>query len=181
MAVTVEGVAEPAVRTVATALAVALLAVGCGDAAPPVDDPAVGQVEIATEVDEALLAPLEAFGPCPEPPQATAEVADVPGLRLPEGARVTAASTDGPLSTVEGWIPLTPIGVRADFVTSDDFDVEYSVLNVEDEVFESETLLTDGDHRLFIKAQAICRTESIFVAQIIPEDGSEPAPLGQGG
>lgn len=143
-----------------------------------VPDPAVA---IATEVSSELLAPLEAFGPCPDAPLAEADADEVPGPALPPGTVVTVLRVDGPLTHVEGWVPLTPIGVRAHYVTGDGFDVEYSVLNVEDEVFESETLMTDGRSRMFLKAQAVCRTASAFVAQVIPEDGSAPAPLGQQG
>lgn len=157
----------PASRPLVGALLL-VLAVGCGGGSPSTTAAAAVDatepVAIATEISAELLAPLEGLGPCGDPP--TPIDADVPGLVLPTGAEVTRVSEQGPVTQVEGWVPLTPIGVRADFVTRDDVEV----LTVEDEVWESETLLSTGTHRTFVKAQGICRTESVFVALVSAED-----------
>lgn len=157
---------------VVAAVAAALLS-ACGGSSPPTATP-TGPA-IATEISSELLAPLEGLGPCVPRPADSQATADVVGLYLPEGAVIDRVSPQGPITQVEGWMPLTPIQIRAHYVTRDDVEV----LAVEDEVWESETLLTDGDHRLFVKASGICRTESVFVAIVSPEDGSAPEPLGQ--
>ena len=157
-------------------LVVVVAAAGCGNG--PTPSPSEPPIAIATDIDEALLAPLEGLGPCEaDPPEATAQPGDVQGLHLPPDARVTSVTENGPITQVEGWVPLTPIGIRADYARRGDLEV----LNVEDEIWESESLVSDGQHRLFVKAQGICRTESVFVALISPEDGSDPQTLGQGG
>lgn len=167
-------------RTVGLVLVLLATACGGGGDGDPVADGVEVPATFATDIASELLAPLEGLGECGEQPEAVAPVDSVEGLHLPDGARLTAVSQDGPLVQVEGWVPLTPIGVRADYVSAANLEV-LEIINVEDEIWESETLVTDGQHRLFVKAQGICRTESIFVALITAEDGSPPAPLGQDG
>lgn len=151
---------------VVVVLAVLAGACGGGDTAsvaPPLSTD-LPPMAIVTEISSELLQPLEGLGPCQgEPPQAVEH--DVDGLVLPEGARVTAVSPQGPVTQVEGWVEMTPVQIRADFVTRDDL----TVISVEDEVWESESLLSDGGHRTFVKAQGICRTQSIFVALVSEE------------
>ena len=161
-------------------LALVLLGAACGGTGDPVAEDPGGPATFATDIATELLAPLEGLGACGDQPEAVAPVDSVEGLHLPDGARLTSVSQDGPLVQVEGWVPLTPIGVRADYVSADNLEV-LEIINVEDEIWESETLVTDGQHRLFVKAQGICRTESIFVAIVTAEDGSAPQPLGQDG
>lgn len=149
-------------------LVMVLLVSGCGgggggDVALPVSTD-LPTMEIATEIAPELLQPLEGLGPCEnDPPEAVD--ADVEGLVLPEGARVTSVGPDGPVVQVEGWVPMTPVQVRAEMVTRDDL----TVISVEDEVWESESLVSADGHRTFLKAQAICRTQSIFVALVSAE------------
>lgn len=127
------------------------------------------------DVDPALLAPLRGLGPCDVNPNAI-ELGEVDGLVLPPGAVVTERTDDGPLTTVRGYVPLTPVQVRV--LYQRDPDVE--IVQVEDEIRESETLLDNGEHRLFVKAQAVCEQGSVFLAVVAPRaaDAPVPAPTG---
>jgi hypothetical protein len=126
-------------------------------------------------VDPVLLEPLEHLPPCTSPPPA-AETEPIEGLLLPDGAVVTSVTAADPLTTIEGYAPLTPIQLRVYYQRLDGVEV----LKAEDEVWESETLITDGKHRLFVKAQAACSEGSILVAVVAPEAAAEavPAPAG---
>lgn len=126
-------------------------------------------------IDPALLAPLTALGPCrvePPSPDPTA----VEGLVLPPAAIVSRVREDGALTSVEGYIPRTPVEVRAFYQEHPTLEV----VQIEDEVFESESLVSDGTNRLFVKAQAVCERGSVFVAFVAPEAGGAevPAPAG---
>lgn len=127
-------------------------------------------------MDPVLLEPLEHLPACSSPPPAAAEVASVTGLVLPDGAVITSVTDAGPLTTIEGWVPLTPIQLRVYYQRLDGIEV----LKAEDEVWESESLISDGAHRLFVKAQAQCSTGSLLVAVVAPEEaaGAVPAPAG---
>ncbi|HEX9765596.1 MAG TPA: hypothetical protein VGA36_02460, partial [Nitriliruptorales bacterium] len=58
---------------------------------------------------------------------------------------------------------------------------DLEIIQAEDEVFESEILVrTGGGQRVYVKAQAICESASVFVAIAAPEEeaGSVPTPAG---
>ena len=150
----------------------ALFLPGCGNATERVAP--ASPTELGS-VDPVLLEPLEQLPPCTSPPPA-AEHGEIEGLRLPDGAVVTRVTDAKPLTTIEGWVPMTPIQLRVYYQRLDGVDV----LKAEDEVWESETLITDGTHRLFVKAQAQCSEGSILVAVVAPESQAEavPAPAG---
>ena len=153
-----------------TCLFVAVAAlVGCSGGAAPPREPGV----IAPE----LLQPLTGLGPC-STPEATSvpQAADVAGLLLPDGAIAASVLVQEPLTNVQGYMTLTPIQVRAFYLDHDAVEVIVS----EDEVWESETLVSDGEHRLFVKAQAVCEQGSLFVAVVGTEAAAEfvPAPAG---
>ena len=122
-----------------------------------------------------LLQPLEHLPACATPPPA-AKTDPIEGLVLPEGAVITRVTDADPLTTIEGYAPLTPIQLRVYYQRLEDVDV----LKAEDEVWESESLITDGTHRLFVKAQAICSEGSLLVAVVAPESQASavPAPAG---
>jgi hypothetical protein len=126
-------------------------------------------------VDPVLLEPLENLPPC-TPAPAAADTGPIAGLVLPPRAVITRVSGTDPLTTVEGYVPMTPIQLRVYYQRLPDVDV----LKAEDEVWESETLVTDGVHRLFVKAQAVCAQGSLLVAVVAPESQAEavPAPAG---
>ena len=128
------------------------------------------------DIDPALLEPLTALGPCTVEPN-TIDDEPVEGALLPEGAVLTSQTTDGPLTQIKGYIPMTPVQIRVFYQEQD----QAEVLQVEDEVRESEVLLGDGAHRLFVKAQAICELGSVFLAVVAPEDAGAQVPVPAGG
>ena len=87
------------------------------------------------------------------------------GLVLPPDAIVTKVSPAGPLTNVQGYLPMTPVEARAFYQQHADL----KVLSVEDEVFESEVLFERDDRRVFVKSQAVCERGSVFVAVIAPD------------
>ncbi|CAN5168280.1 hypothetical protein BH23ACT9_BH23ACT9_26500 [soil metagenome] len=147
--------------TAALVLAVALQA--CAPAAPiDPNAPATG--------------PLTALAVCDPPPAAAPETAGVDTALLPEDVVITGVTPVGPLVNMTAAVPRTPVTIRLEYEARDDIDV----LVAEDEVFESELLVTDGRTRLYLKASAICQTGSVVVAVMAPEDSgaSLPAPAG---
>ncbi len=98
------------------------------------------------------------------------------GLVVPPGTILTEQSTDGPLTTVKGYVPMTPVQVRVWYQIQPDL----TIIQGEDEVREAEALLDNGEHRLFLKAQAICEEGSVFLAVVAPQVAGDavPAPAG---
>jgi hypothetical protein len=154
-------------RLVTAAAAVVLLA-ACGGGGQPVAGSTAPVDPLLTEAFNAL----PACGPTPAPAPDT----DAPGLHLPDEAIVTQIRDNGPLTQVTGYVALTPIEVRLYYEQATDVEV----IQVEDEGYESEVLVTDGQHRLFVKAQALCSRGSNFAGVIAPEDaaGGVPTPAG---
>ena len=113
--------------------------------------------------DSALLQPLITLGPCDETP-APRGPQSVEGLITPPGAVLTTVTTTGPVSTVHGYIPMTPVQVRVFYQQHRGL----RIVSVEDESIESEVLADRGRHRIFVKAQAVCELGSIFVAVMAP-------------
>lgn len=109
--------------------------------------------------------PLRGLGPCHDAP-AEGHDDDVEGLVLPPDAIVTKVSPAGPLTNVQGYLPLTPIEVRAFYQLHNDV----TIISVEDEVFESEVLFEAGDRRVFVKSQAVCERGSVFVGVVAPAE-----------
>lgn len=155
-------------------MAAALLG-GCSSA-PPAGAPAEASAARSPgDVDPALLEPLTALGPC-EPAPPAAEGGPVDGLVLPDGAILTSIEGTGPLTQVQGWIAMTPVQIRVDYQRRGDVEI----LQVEDEIREAEVLLTNGDRRVFVKAQALCEQASIFVAVVAPADAADSVPVPAG-
>jgi hypothetical protein len=125
--------------------------------------------------------PFAGFPPC-EPPDAQGAVAapavDVPGLVLPEDAVVISTTRTGPITDVTAYVPRTPIEVRAFYEDVHD-DVE--VLQLEDEVFETEVLLAHGALRSYLIARTACREGSSITGFIAPEHAVADLPTGQVG
>lgn len=153
-----------------------------GETAQPTTAAAISATPVAPhspgDVDPALLEPLTMLGPCTVDPN-TIDEEPAQGALLPDGAVLTSQTQDGPLTQIKGYIPMTPVQIRVFYQRQDTFEV----VQVEDEVRESEVLLADGNHRLFVKAQAICELGSVFLAVLAPEssDAQVPAPAGGGG
>ena len=136
-----------------------LLAACGGDAPPAVPDAA---------------APLEALPDCSEPPAPIAEAPE--GFIAPEGVVIQAVVPQKPLTNVTAYIAATPGKVRQEYEKLDGVKVLIS----EDEVFEAELLVSDGDHRTYAKVTAVCREGSNMLAVVAPEleAGALPTPRG---
>lgn len=89
---------------------------------------------------------------------------------LPDGAVVTSVAQADPLTNVEGYIAQTPVQIRVFY----EQHPALRVLDAEDEVRESEVLADVGEHRLFVKAQAVCELGSVFVAIVSPAAAPTP-------
>ena len=143
---------------------------GCGDERPAPLDPAgeppgagapllggpSGAVPTATALPER---------PCPPPPARVEE--EVDGLVLPDGGYLTEVVRQGPLVQVRGWVDRTPLELRAEYEQRTDVEV----LTLEDEVVEVETLVTDGEHRTFLRGTALCATASALDGLVAVDTG----------
>ena len=118
------------------------------------------------------LGPLEALAECEGTPAADGEAPE--GLILPEGAVIQKVTPQGPLVNVTAYVPLTPVQFEQ---TYRDLDVE--ILISENEVYEAEMLVSDGTHRNFLKAAALCRQGSSVLAVVAPEVDAEGLPVPQ--
>ncbi|MEV1145483.1 hypothetical protein [Micromonospora sp. NPDC049799] len=98
--------------------------------------------------------------------------ADVPGLVLPDGARVTSVIRQGAVTSVEATVRMSPLDVRAHYEQRADIDL----LRVEDEVFETEVLARSQDRRMYLRAAALCADGTTLSAMVGPdsEDGGLP-------
>ncbi|MEE6258744.1 hypothetical protein [Plantactinospora sonchi] len=146
-------------------VAVALLGLagcggGSGDGATPPGDRG-----------QAMLANLPSCDRVPMG-EGTGAGAEVTGLVLPDGARVTSAVPQGALTTVEATVRMTPLDVRAHYQGRTDVEV----LNVEDEIFESEVLLRAGQHRMYLRATALCADGTALTAVVGPDSDDAGLP-----
>ncbi len=143
----------------------ALLVTACGGgAAPTVYDPNLPPTGPLTALSEC--------GPLPEPVQEE----PVEGAQLPADAIMTSVTEQGPLTTITAEVRTTPVNVRLAYEARDDIEL----IIVEDEVFEAELLVTDGQHRTYIKASAICQTGTTVLAIVAAEDADAPLPVPAG-
>lgn len=151
-------------QSIGTWGAAAMLA-ACAGGPPP------GSAGAAGDIDMSHLPPCAEQPPPPS-------LAEVPGLALPEGALVFSVHEVGPLLQADGVVPLSPVQTRAHYEARSDL----TVLSVEDERVEAEILVTDGEHRMFVKVQVVCATGSNFTATVGSEADSAavPTPAGTG-
>lgn len=143
---------------------VVLLLAACATGSPQ------GQAPAPSAAADFSSLPVCAEQPSPPP------LDDVAGLTLPDEATVFSVYDVGQLIQAEGMVDMTPVEVRTFYERRDDLEV----LNVEDERVEAEILVTDGTHRMFVKAQIACATASNFTATVGTEDqaGAMPRPAG---
>lgn len=146
-------------RAAAVLTALALAACG-GGAAPPAPQPVPGAIGGGVPLATALPT-----GPCPSPPPAVSD--PVEGLVLPDGAFLTEVVRQGPLVQVRGWVEQSPLELRAQYEDRDDVEV----LTLEDETVEVETLVTDGEHRTYLRGTAVCATASRLDGLVSRETG----------
>ncbi|HEX5540407.1 MAG TPA: hypothetical protein VFX60_02400 [Micromonospora sp.] len=110
---------------------------------------------------QAMLANLPSCDRVPLDEEAEV-AADVTGLVLPDGARVTSVLEQGALTTVEATIRMTPLDVRAHYEERADVDL----LRVEDEIFEAEVLLRAQERRMYLRAAALCADGTALTAVV---------------
>ncbi len=168
------------------AAALVVLTVACGTdgssqptpgstaTATPAPGTAVGIPDPDT-IDPARMEPLAGLAPCPDttPSSAATPSEDLP---LPPAATVANASIDGSLQSVQGTAARTPVEIMVDYLRRPGLEV----VAAEDEVFESEVLLVDGDLRVFVKSQATCARGSAFVLFASTDPALVPVPAGTG-
>ncbi|CAN5272014.1 hypothetical protein BH23ACT9_BH23ACT9_09440 [soil metagenome] len=131
-----------------------------------------GGPEARIDLDSpAALAALPDCGPVPEGIDA-----DVDGLVVPPGTLLTDVTANGPITTISGYTPLTPIAIRQHYEQQSDLEV----LVIEDEVFEAEALVSDGSHRTYVKANAVCADGSRLLAIVAPELEGDLLPVPDG-
>src|SRR5688500_15076098 len=98
--------------TYAVVLALVAGLTGCSGSRPPAaSTPAASPSPApaaAPTIDPQLLQPLTALGPCTAEPKALAtEPAE--GSIFPDDTVLTSQQTDGPLTSIKGYIPMTPV------------------------------------------------------------------------
>lgn len=144
-------------------LGAALVLVGCGGSSDDAGAPA--------DRTEAMMANLP---DCDRVDLDTApEISpDVDGLVLPDGARMTSVLEQGPLTTVEGTIRMTPLDIRAHYESRDDVEL----LRAEDEVFEAEILIRGGGKRMYVLAGALCADGTALTAVVGPDSDDAGLP-----
>ena len=154
----VESVGPRSARCTVVAIAalVSTTLIGCGtqEVVPP---PPAG----------AVSKDLDRLPPC-DPPEAPDEPLRQDVL-LPPGAYLTVVETEGPLTTANGWAPLSPVDLRAFYEVPLD---GWELVTAEDEVVEAEVLLRSAAHRFFVMARAACPEGSSLYVRII--DGADP-------
>lgn len=148
-------------RTLAVAVTVPLLLTACGGTDAP--QPAGRGPGMLANLPSCDRVPLDA----------DAEVdADVTGLLLPDGARVTSVVPQGALTTVEAVVRMTPLDVRAHYERRDDVDL----LRVEDEIFEAEVLMRAQQRRTYLRATALCADGTTLTAVVGPDSDDAGLP-----
>ena len=163
--------------------ALVALGSGCGGAAPqPAPAPATPD-DASASTAGATTSPLadagaiyEQLSPCPAPPTPIAHD-PVEGLVIPPGTVVTDVQAVGPITSVSGFVELTPLEIRD--LYADDPEVE--LLYIEDEGFEAEILVEREGVRTFIKATIRCRTGSAVAGIVSSDPASLPRPGQQAG
>lgn len=146
----------------ALALAAALVT-ACGDDASSFDP------------DQPPTGPLVALPECEEPPAGTDDPMPE-GAALPDGLAVSQVVPQGPITTLTGYVPTTPVNVRLGYEAREDLEL----IIIEDEVFESEMLVSTGTRRTYVKATAICATGSTVTAMVADELDAEGLPVPAG-
>jgi len=118
-------------------------------------------------VDPAHLEPLADLPECEPAPSPAARAA--PELvALPSGSVVTSWEETGPLTQVTAYVALAPPQILAFYQQQG-----LEILHLENEVFDAEVLVSDGQRRVIVNSQAVCRDGSTLLATVVSE---QPAP-----
>ena len=159
----------------------ALVVVGCSSAdvvdeptsAPPAPGTQVG-IPAPGDIDPGRLAPLAGLPPCDDPPVPPAELTNADLGPVPPGSVVLTVRNHGTLTSAQGYSERTPVEIMVAYLRLDGWEV----LSAEDEVFESEVLLDDGQHRVFVKSHATCDRGSAWVMHVSADADQVPTPVG---
>lgn len=151
-------------RPLGLLLALGLLVAACGGDATTGFDP-----------NQPATGPLTALAECDGPPEAEA-FPPVEGATLHPDTTITSVTDQGPLVNVTGYIPITPVNVRLWYEAQDDLEL----IIIEDEIFEAELLVSDGTHRTYVKASAICQTGSTMLGVVAEELDADSLPVPAG-
>lgn len=157
-------------RFAVSALACAALLGGCGGSGS--DEAADGRATPAPESSPAL-----AGGPIPlgcehAVPDVRVEVPE--RLVRPRGVRVVAESVtprpdDPTITIVEGYVERVPSALAKSFAATPGVEVLFT----EDEEFEAEVMVSDGDSRAFWKVVRTCLAASRFSALFASERAAD--------
>lgn len=148
------------------ALVLALAVAACGSGQPAATSTSGGPTGAG---------PLAALPECTSPPARRPDIDKVRGLSLPDGSVITNVTQQDPLVTVLAFVPLTPAQFEAAYPNMDSIEV----LITENEVFEAELLVSNGEYRNFFKATATCQNGSNVLAVVAPEVDAEGLPVPQ--
>lgn len=125
--------------------------------------------------DQPPTGPLVALPDCEDPPIGTDDPTPE-GAALPDELAVSQVVPQGPITTLTGYVPTTPVNVRLGYEAREDLEL----IIIEDEVFESEMLVSTGTRRTYVKATAICATGSTVTAMVADELDAEGLPVPAG-
>ena len=155
-------------------LAAAVLLAGLTACAnQPAVQPTPAPTPTPAAVPTAVGSELTGLPDCPSPPPASGET--VEGMTAPAGTIVTKVVQQDPLTNVNGYVAMTPAQFEGSFRALE----EITILLSENEIYEAELLVTNGTHRTFFKATAICKRGSTLLAVVAPEVDAEGLPLPQ--
>jgi hypothetical protein len=152
---------------------VAMAIAGC-EPAPPSSaaSPGARSESVASAENGGPITGLPACGPPPD----AADEEPVAGVPMLEDMVITAVERGDPLTTVHGYVGQTPVQVRR-YLESRGL----RVLNIEDEVTESEALVSNGQQRVYVKASAVCDLGSKLLVVVAPEVAGQAVPAPRGG
>lgn len=132
---------------------------------------------ISAGTDADVRAVLAQFPPCEPPVGSGVDAGDVEGLVLPQDAVITSVVSNGPVTDIAAYVPRTPLDVRAFYEAESDVEI----LQLEDEIFETEVLLANGDLRMYLIAKVACPEGSHITAFVAPASAATTLPTLPGG
>ncbi len=111
--------------------------------------------------------PVSALPPCEAPPlpEGSVEPDLLRGVELPPGSVITKAKRKKPVTNFGGYLAMTPVQARQYYQGRGDLEI----LLIEDEITESEMLVSNGGHRTFAKFRSVCDRGSSLVGVVAPE------------
>ncbi len=127
------------------------------------------------EMDLTELQPLTMLGPCQDVARPEVPVVEDAVVLPPEGFLVQRTEQGGLVNT-RGYVAMTPLQFQV--WVRDQPGLE--MLTVENEIQESETLYTNGERRIFLKAAAVCELGSAFIAVVADEVDADAVPTPSG-